>query len=431
MKGARILIVNLGLGHPPDPLVSLGAAGLFASVRASCSEPSALLSIDVAGRRAGPAQVCHEILRRVGVGDSAAVVGLGAYVWNDELVRATVRALRSAGFLGRIVIGGPQVTYGTTPDRDYPGADVFVRGYAEQALPAICSGDGSGLAGVQLARQPESSGLCRFDLAACPSPYLTGVLPVRPGQQVVRWETQRGCFYRCAYCQHRDPGSRPDVQVVPFERLDAEMDLFTARHVGEVKVLDPVFNSSGHAVRVLDGYRRRGFRGRLTVECRPELVNPEFVEGCAGLQVVPELGLQTIHAAEGRLVDRPVRLERIERAFGLLGQAGLRYVVTIIYGLPGQTIESFRATVDFCLRLSVPDVRAFPLMLLKGSGLDVRKRELGLETAPGRMPTVVRSPTFDERDLAVMARLAHALKAYGGRYPRSVAELEALARTEA
>ena len=52
--------------------------------------------------------------------------------------------------------------------------------------------------------------------------------------------------------------------------------------------------------------------------------------------------------------------------------------VSLIYGLPAQTLASFRASIDFCRAASAPVIRAFPLMLLRGTPLYDLKAKHGL-----------------------------------------------------
>jgi radical SAM superfamily enzyme len=152
-------------------------------------------------------------------------------------------------------------------------------------------------------------------------------------------------------------------------------------------------------------------------------VKPEFLELCTRLTVFPEFGLQTIHAEEGRIVQRQNNMARVEEAMEELARRGIAYMVTLIYGLPGQTLESFRATVDFCLARRVHVVRAYPLNLLRGTDLERDKARWGLVESGDQIPMVIRSNSFDEADWHQMRRIAGALAATEGRHPSSVTEL--------
>lgn len=254
-----------------------------------------------------------------------------------------------------------------------------------------------------------------------PSPYLHGTLDPARHRRFVRWETRRGCLFRCSFCQHRDPGSRPRVQGFAGDRLAREIAGFVAAGVESIAVLDPIFNDPRSPyLEVLDALIDAGFRGHLSLQCRFELVTPEFLDRCRRLDVTPEFGLQTIHPAEWSIIRRGNHLGKIEAAIAALHEAGLPFEVSLIYGLPAQTLASFRETVDWCLRRRIPVVRAFPLMLLRGTELERERARWGLRESDDVIPMVIASDTFTEAEHAEMGRIAEALLATEGRHPDSV-----------
>lgn len=57
-------------------------------------------------------------------------VALGSFVWSERHVQEITRILNERGFPGRIMLGGPQVSYAEAGMLEvaYPYADIFVRG---------------------------------------------------------------------------------------------------------------------------------------------------------------------------------------------------------------------------------------------------------------------------------------------------------------
>jgi len=372
-----------------------------------------------------PEDLAPEILAQAaGLEDTAVDIGFGAYIWNEEVVRGTIAALRQLGFGGRIIVGGPQISYaGPGLEYIYPEANIFIRGYAEHALAVIAGDVGEPTTqGVHHAGQADSCGHAQLALQAAPSPWTTGLLS--PGQRgFVRWETQRGCPFRCSFCQHRDPGVRPCRQVFPDARVEEEIDLFCRAGVREIAVLDPIFNAHPRAAQILDRFRRRGYSGRLSLQCRAESVRPEFLDAAARLDVCLEIGLQTIHEQESEAIQRRNHLGKVERILGQLRCRGIDHEVSVIYGLPGQTLESFKETVAWCIERRVPVIKAFPLLLLRGTALDVQRKRWGFVVAPGPLPVVVASSTFSQQEWHTMARVAEALRLTEGKHPARLAEL--------
>ncbi len=422
----RVILVSLDWTRDKDPRIPLGHASILAALQQAgvqvrghsfplnapdFSEAFVLETILEDARELPPEQVD---------------VGFGAYVWNDGCVKALLRALRQRGFRGRLLLGGPQVSYsGPGLERLYPEVDAFVRGYGEEAMVALAtSAEPRAFPGVHWAGRTDLGLQAQARLDVLPSPFLEGRVDVSQGQRFIRWETQRGCPFRCSFCQHREAGERMRRRALPFERLEREMELFVRSGVEDIAVLDPLFNLGPHALAVLECFQRLGYRGRLSLQCHFSTLDAEFLDACAGLDVRLEFGLQTIHDAEARAVERVNRMEKVHEGLRELRARRIPFEVSVIFGLPAQTLESFRQTVDFCLRMGVPTLKAFPLMLLRGTGLERERERWGLVENEDVIPCVIRSHTFDEEDWRRMAALSDALRRTEGRHPPGVDALE-------
>lgn len=420
---SRALIVSFDLVRDGEPATSFSVATLLAAARAQPGAPE--LHHAPFNLLATPPptadDVVHALASDYHLGAFGAIA-LSAYVWSEALVRPVLRGLRAAGFQGRLLLGGYQVSY-ADPEalhRLYPEADVFVSGYAETALLDALADPRPG---PQLhAASP--------DFHALPSPYLTGTLPVAVGQDRVRLETKRGCPYRCSFCAHRDLATQRVHRRGP-DRALAELDWLAERGVAKVNVLDPVFNMGPEylpflralAERPRSGSARSGSAGSgstsapvLSVQARIENVRgpagDEFLDLAAGLGLTLEFGLQSIHPDELTAVDRRNALAHTEAVLARLNDRGIAYEVSVIYGLPRQSARSFDDTLDFLDRAGAPVVRAFPLMLLRGTELyDERDRYGFVEAAlgPFAIPTVVASDSFSHDEWLAMDARARAL----------------------
>ncbi|MNZ85188.1 coproporphyrinogen III oxidase [compost metagenome] len=150
---------------------------------------------------------------------------------------------------------------------------------------------------------------------------------------------------------------------------------------------------------------------QLSLQCRFETCGPEFLDALEGLNVTLEFGLQTTVPDEYRAIDRPNHMEIVRNAIRELHERQIDFEVSLIYGLPNQTLDSFRASVDWCIKQQVPRLRAWPLMLLRGTPLYEKKEYYGFkESLDQRIPIVVASNSFSETEHACMARIALALE---------------------
>lgn len=421
----RIILVDLYWTRNKDPRVPLGHASLLASLR---REPSLDVRSVVRPVNLEPLAadaLADEIMRHTaGLPSEAVDVAVGAYVWAESIVTSLLARLRARGFEGRIILGGPQISYASAGlERHYPEADVFVRGYGEQALQQLVrSPDVLRVPGVHHAGGLDTCTQATVELGALPSPWLDGAIPLT-GQRFVRWETQRGCPFRCSFCQHREPGARLRRRHLDGDRIAAEIDLFCRSGVRDIAVLDPIFNVGPQAPLVLERFVSNGFDGRLSLQCRAESLGPELLDLAERLDITVELGLQTIHHDEGAAVDRRNNIARVDATLAALRRRSIHHEVSLIFGLPHQTFESFVTSVEWCLQRRVPVVKAFPLMLLRGTKLERERERWAFEEDGTLMPKVVASSSFDREAHGWMERVAEALALTEGRHPSSVAEL--------
>ena len=84
--------------------------------------------------------------------------------------------------------------------------------------------------------------------------------------------------------------------------------------------------------------------------------------------------------------------------------------MSLIYGLPFQTVKRFQDSVDWCLERGVPRVRAWPLMLLRGTAIHAEREKWGyVESVGERIPVVVESRWFSRSEHSRMADIASGL----------------------
>jgi radical SAM superfamily enzyme YgiQ (UPF0313 family) len=418
-------MVSLDWTRPKDPPLSLGHASIVANLRAhhldvderswSINRPD--FEID---------QVLDFLLTSVGPNTD---IALGAFVWNESHIQNLLRALKAHRFPGRVILGGPQVSYvksNTSLEEYYPQCDVFIRGYAEEALAQlILSSDPCpAIQGVHYARQPTLGLSAVADFNKLPSPFLSGTLPK---QRFLRWETQRGCPFRCSFCQHRESDPSQRRRAFPEARIQQEIQWLTAedRIVQDLAVLDPTFNSGDQYLSVMEQFAERQYRGKISLQCRIEMIKPEFLDLVQAInqtgRVVLEFGLQTIHKSEQRLIQRPNNLPKIASIVSEIHRRNIESEISLIFGLPGQTLESFEASVNYCKTLGFTTIHAFPLMLLRGTPLFDQKEALQLVESSDvqfdeipriqrEIPHVIASPSFTFQEWRQMGEIAEALQ---------------------
>jgi len=424
MKGRRLLLASLDWTRPKDPPLSLGHASLFANLLKH--------KVDVKQKSwAVNKQDFYEndvVSYAMKNANRHTDIALGAFVWNERPIVKILRKLKENNFPGKIILGGPQISYVKDDVTNYyPDADIFVRGYGENALTELykSSTQKPVIAGISYKGEPDLGISANVELDTLPSPYLTGI--IRP-QRFIRWETQRGCPFRCSFCQHRESDVTMTRRNMPKSRVLAEAEWITNnRIIQDVAILDPTFNSGPQYLDTLQKLIDGKFSGKLSLQCRLEMVKDEFLDLVNKLNktghVVLEFGIQTIHKEEFQVIQRPNNVKKIVEILNKTNSMGIETEISLIFGLPNQTLESFKSSVYFCKNLNVSRIYAFPLMLLRGTPLHSMKNKLGLiesdeinisgiDRIQEDIPHVVASPSFTYNDWKEMSKIAQDLESF-------------------
>ena len=435
--------MSLDWCRPKDPPLSLGAASILTSL-VKAGIDTTPLSYNVNTDCFLVDKVLDDVfaLRP----NENTLLGLGAFVWNERHIQRMLTSLKKYHFPGKILVGGPQISYCTgSLECYYPQVDVFCRGFAEDAVVKLVTRSHDKvphppIAGIVYKGVPDLKQQATCDLESLPSPFLEGVIAP---QKFIRWETQRGCPFRCSFCQHRE-SSLPTGSGLRIRRpLDTtrvvrEVEWICRSGVDDVAVLDPTFNSGTNYLTVLDSFIQHGFKGKIALQCRFEMVKDEFLSKVStlnsqGANCTLEFGLQTVVKSEAKAIQRPNNLKKVEEVLRQLHVFSIPFEVSLIFGLPLQTLHSFKESVNFCLSRGVPVVKAWPLMILRGTPLDAeeQRRNYGLvERAIGvseeidrvqvDIPHVVASSTFSAGDWVRMSEIASLLARTEGNHPSSV-----------
>ena len=380
---------------------------------------------------------CREAVEKIRLNRSD-LVCFGAFVWNEPFVQSIGRQLKELG--QQIMVGGPQITYTPAGQLEalYPFADLFVRGYAENAVSnyARLLAEGKNrqtpITGIHHKGSYDMGLQASVSLLDSTSPFLDPhPLIDLSKQKFIRWESQRGCPFKCTFCQHKD--SYTARIPIGTDRISSEISAFLIHNVQDIAVLNPTFNAGTTYLNILRQFH--GYKGKLSLQCRFEMVTEEFLNACADLQsqgckVQLEFGVQTTEKAEAKVIRRANQLEVIAATAEKLHGRDLSFEISLIYGLPLQTVASFERSISFCSSLKPSKLVAWPLMLLRGTELYSQKVEFGMveekflydedgslsEGANKRtdrlelgIPHVVASNSFSHEEWRVMREIASKL----------------------
>jgi len=319
------------------------------------------------------------------------IIGFTVYSWNVRRSLYLAEMVKSI-YRPRIVFGGPEIT----PDNeliDSEHVDTYVHGEGEAVFRRLLQNPQS------WERFPVAADTAKV-FEASPSPYPDGLLEPWV-EDLMLLETQRGCPYRCAYCYYNK--SRQRISVKAEAQVMQAAQWACENGIGELYLLDPSINSrpglKGLLKKISTVNARR--TTALLSEIRAESLDGELADlfAAAGFSWF-EIGLQSTNPAALTAMNRRADLARFRTGARLLQQRGITPGIDLIAGLPGDTLDGFKRSVDFVVDSGLhDDVQVFPLAVLPGTEFRANSRSLGLRYEPDPPYPVIATPRFSEQEL--------------------------------
>lgn len=319
------------------------------------------------------------------------MVGFTVYCWNLERSTYISEELKNRTN-AEIVFGGPEIT----PDNPLlrsPAVDFHVFGEGEETFRRLLQNPG-------MWEKKSASIPSESIFRNSKSPYLYGLLEPEI-EDVMLIETQRGCPHRCGFCNYNKARGR--ISSVPAETVLEGVRWAKEMNISEVFLLDPSLNARRDLSGLLAGIKEINSDRKLSFqsEIRAEGVDPNLAAAFSGAGFSEfEIGLQTIGAKAGKLMNRSLDIENFLRGVKNLRDVGIRSRIDLIIGLPGDDLEGFRASVDFVADNGMgDDVQVFFLSVLPGTDFRKNSVKLGL-TYESRPPyTIVETSGFGGDDM--------------------------------
>ncbi len=188
------------------------------------------------------------------------------------------------------------------------------------------------------------------------------------------------CASRCSYCDFFSTLQLADAGTSYVEAVVAEARLRRGELCGaQVKTLylgggTPSQLPLPLLSRLVDGLRETldlSVVEEFTVEANPDDVTPEWCRGVVALGVNRvSMGVQSFEDQILRLIGRRHTARQAMDAVANLREAGISNIsIDLIFGLPGQTVTSWTASVEQAIALKPPHISAYGLTYEEGTRL--------------------------------------------------------------
>lgn len=343
--------------------------------------------------------IAQEILK-----EKPAICGFSIFVWNKLILEKAAKILKENGII--CIAGGPEVTAHPEVFLDF---DYTICGQGESKVPKLIW---SILSKNQTPPPPSSKSAQTLDsdfpqtLDSFPSPYLDGT--INPAEyEGALWELARGCPFKCSYC-YESKGEQK-VSMFPASRIEQELDLFAKLKVPQVFVLDPTYNANKQrALELLKLIAKKTPNTFYYFEARAEFIDKELAKAFTKIPCSLQIGLQSSNEETLKLVHRPFNRKQFIKNINILNQTGVTFGFDVIYGLPKESINGFKESINFAISLYPNNLELFCLSVLPGTDLYDRASELNLKFQSEPPYNIIETSHFSKKDVKKAAKIAEA-----------------------
>ncbi len=367
--------------------------------------------------RQRPVEVVERLLLR-----QPQVLGLGVYIWNARETLEVVRLLKRIAPEVMVVLGGPEVSYETDQQPIIELADYVITGEADQAFARLCE---QLLGGERPTPKVIAAPLPSLENLALPyDEYNWEDLAHR----VVYVEASRGCPFTCEFCLS---SLNIPVRQAPLEPFLEAMSELWERGVRVFKFVDRTFNLNLKvSLAILRFFQQRCEPGMFV---HFEMVPDRLPDGLREIiRAFPkgtlqfEIGIQTFNPEVAALISRRQHYGRLEENLRFLREETGVYVhADLIFGLPGESVESFGRGFDRLIRLGPQEIQVGMLKRLRGTPIVRHDDEWGMVYAPEPPYEVLRTRLIDFPEMQRMRRFARYWDLFGnsGNFSQSLPRL--------
>jgi len=288
------------------------------------------------------------------------IVGATSVTMNYPIASEILKHCKSVDKDITTIIGGPHVTFSAVETlNEAPWIDIVVRGEGEQTMLDIAAGkkpeDIRGIAyraDGAVVFTDERPLIENLDELPLPARHLFPLARYHVLDVHASVVAGRGCPFNCIFCVGSKMGGRRARYRNPVLVVD-EIEQALAYGFKEVNFEDDLLTlNHKHVGAVCDEIIRRGLKFNWSVFARVDTVNLELLRrmreaGCTWMLYGVESGNQQILDN----VKKKVTLDQIREGVKIAKEAGINIMASFIIGLPGESRETMKETIEFALEL--------------------------------------------------------------------------------
>ena len=354
----------------------------------------------------------------------AQIIGFGVYIWNVTQTTQLVRELKIRRPELKVILGGPEVSHEPETQEIVRLADYVISGWGDVSFPKLCRALIEGPRPLQKMIMGEQPALTEIEL-----PYQE-YSDEDLAHRVLYVEASRGCPFKCEFCL-----SSLDKTAWAFE-LSAFLEQLKGlyeRGARNFKFVDRTFNLKIEAsVQILQFFLDRLQESNseslfvhfeVIPDNLPDRLKALIAQFPSGVLQF-EVGIQTFNVeVQERISRRQDNVKTEANLRWLLSSSNAHLHTDLIFGLPGETLESFALGFDRLFGLGPQEIQLGVLKRLRGTPLSRHTQAHGMVYDQDPPYTVQQTNAIDALTMQRFTRMAKfwELVANSGRFKHTLA----------
>lgn len=360
------------------------------------------------------------------------ILGLGCYIWNIQAMMLLCESIKKLYPEMLILLGGPSISFTEEKlvnliERDK--ADYFIVGEGERTFADLLNYlfDGQihkvseipGLMGKNINGQIFANDRPKeylMDLDNLPNIYMNypQLVDETKNYGFASLEMSRGCPFKCAYCMAGQSTFQPSLKKRDLNKIINDIVYLRDIGLNKIIIIDPTFNFDIERCkeilrRIISLESDFEFLCEIKVELLDEEIIGLMLE--AGFKSI-EIGLQTSNIETLKRISRYHDRDKFKKNVERLKNTNLFMVVDLIIGLPGETLEDFYNSLDFCYNLGNVKISCGLLKLYPNTSLYNEREKYKYEYDSERMNRVVKSETMTTEEVDFAESMINPIKVF-------------------
>ncbi|TCK89020.1 radical SAM superfamily enzyme YgiQ (UPF0313 family) [Natranaerovirga hydrolytica] len=317
------------------------------------------------------------------------VIALSCYIWNVEVIRALLIELNKIMPKVDIWLGGPEVSFDAKVQLEQyshikgimcgEGEGIFkdvVRHYIKKDIPLK---DIKGLVYRDNHTIIATGNRVAMNMNDIPFPYDNIIDQFE--NKIIYYESARGCPFSCQYCLS---SAEKNLRFKDIAKVKEELKKFILAKVKQVKFVDRTFNcKKEHALKIWQ-FLNENDNGitNFHFEISADLMDEETLEFLKTIRpglFQFEIGVQSTNEDTLQVIQRKTNFDALKKVVKRVNDfQNIHQHLDLIAGLPKEDYTTFQKSFNEVYALEPEQLQLGFLKVLKGTGIDARKDELGI-----------------------------------------------------